>query len=143
MKCLRLVCLVSLIIPPIFATAGDGSWENLYSLDETPKPTSSSRHGDDDSDDSDTEVSVTHRNDKIAAIQLSLLDTRVRLEAIFNALNCEQPNIDEAIVALSHYQCLLIAKVPTMLQELQRIKELQDASAQSNGDNEKEDEPKF
>lgn len=46
---------------------------------------------------------------------------------------------DEVTVALSQYQCVLVAKIPSMLQELQRLKELQDASAQSNGDNETKD----
>ena len=46
------------------------------------------------------------------------------------------------MLALSLYQCSVIDKVPSMLQELQelqRLKELQDASAQSKGDKETKD----
>ncbi len=150
MKCLRLVCLVSLIVTPIFAAASDNSnsWVDLCSLDErtpkptsssrhelderTPKPTSSSKHELDDSDDSDTEVTFP-KNDKIATCQLALLNIRTYLEATFNALNGEQPNIDDAIKTWEQYKLLHAAKAPSMSQELQRLKELQDASAQSNG----------
>ena len=43
------------------------------------------------------------------------------------------------MLAFSLYQCSVIDKVPSMLQELQRLKELQDASAQSKGDNKTKD----
>jgi hypothetical protein len=64
---------------------------------------------------------------------------RASIESIFNSLNCAQPNFDMSAVALSLYQCSVIDKVPSMLQELQRLKELQDASAQSKGDNKTKD----
>jgi len=135
MKCLHLVCLVSLIITPIFAANrtdhNSDSWEDLSTLTKTNSGSRS--HGDNDSDDSETEAAVTQKSDKHTALLLYLLHIRTHLEGIFNSLNTEQPNFDEVTVALSQYQCVLVAKIPSMLQELQ------DASAQSNGDNETKD----
>jgi len=135
MKCLRLVCLVSFIITPIFASDSDSDadWEDLE------PPTRKIVSDDCSSEDSDTEISVSKKNDKVATIQLYLLDMRASIESIFNSLNCAQPNFDMSAVALSLYQCSVIDKVPSMLQELQRLKELQDASAQSKGDNKTKD----
>ncbi len=140
MKCLRLVCLFSLFITPIFAATGNDSWEDLCALTKKSniKP-SDDGNSDNESDSSDTEETCTTKNDQLAACQLYLLDMRTNIDNVFNALRGDHPKIDDAIAALSQCQCLLSAKVPTMLQELQRLKELQDASAQSNGDNEKED----
>ena len=131
MKCLRLVCLVYFIITSIFASDSDADWENL------DPPTKAIASGYCSSEDSDTEISVSKKNDKVATIQLYLLDMRASIEIIFNSLNCAQPDFDKSAVALSLYQCSVINKVPSMLQELQRLKELQDASAQSKGDSEK------
>ena len=135
MKCLRLVCLFSFITIPIYAAADDSidDWEDL--AEQSAQSTKAIVSDDCSSEDSDTEISVSQKNDKVATIQLYLLDMRARIESIFNSLNCAQPDFDKSAVALSQYQCLVIDKVPSMLQELRRIKELQDASAQSNGDN--------
>ncbi len=145
MKCLRLVCLVSFIITPIFASDSDSDadWEDLAKQKVRTNPlssafTKSSDH--DESDESDTDVAAPRKNPKLAALQLSLLDMRALLDKVFNSLNAAQPNFDEAIDALSQHQHLLAEKIPGMVLQFQLLKkELQDASAQSKGDNETKD----
>ena len=91
MKCLHLVCLVSLIITPIFAANrtdhNSDSWEDLITLTKTNSGSRS--HGDNDSDDSETEAAVTQKSDKHTALLLYLLHIRTHLEGIFNSLAVE------------------------------------------------------
>lgn len=120
---------------------GNDSWEDLCALTQKPntKPTDNG-NSDSENDDSDTEETCATKNDQLAACKLYLLDMRTNIDNVFNALRGDHPNIEDAIAALSQCQCLLSVKLPNVLQKLQVLKEMQNASSTYSGDHEKEED---